>query len=140
MPEEKSPDQPVDTFSVEQESPRTVVFKLEIVPPDNYHYSNVSAISISPWDIRINFADVSPQHEQAIEKRIADIGIILPPEHAAGLALLLMDQLRLFESQFGPIRHGKWNAMSGAAKQRFKEASAKDRQPEPSPEPSHVKG
>lgn len=104
--------------------------RIEIEPADSYVYSNVGSISVSPWDIRINFADVTPTTEQNTKFK-AVIGVVMPPEHAAGLAILLMDQLQVFENQFGPIRHPKWHAISRAALKRAAEQQATANQQEP---------
>ena len=56
--------------------------------------------SISPSHIRINFAEAQRREG----------GVVLTPEDAAGLALLLLDQLRRYENEFGPIQDPNWAA------------------------------
>jgi hypothetical protein len=102
--------------AVEPEEARMVSLRIEIDPPSAYTYSNVAGVSISPWDIRINFADVNPVEGQTNVKAV--VGVTVPPEHAAGLAILLIDQLKRYEAQFGQIRHPKWQAMRSMAKQQ----------------------
>lgn len=101
------------------EPKRIVQFKFSIEQPDSYVYSNVAGVSITPWDVRINFADVNPEITTAGDDNSIDAGpikaltgIIMPPEHAAGLAILLFEQLHVFEKQFGKIRNRHWRSMS----------------------------
>jgi len=117
--------EPEDTKQVEVESGplREVSFQIKIQEADSFAYSNVASISMSPWDLRVNFADVNPKLDEPEGTTKAFAGIIMPPEHAASLALLLMDQLHRYEQQFGLIREPKWRAMATAAKQRLKEAT-----------------
>lgn len=86
--------------------------QVRIEPPASYTYSNIAGVAVTPWDIRINFADVHDGNSgKAEEQRQAPTlaGIAMPPEHAAGLALLLIEQLRAFEKSFGAVRHAKWS-------------------------------
>lgn len=106
MPEQDNPGQAI---GVEPET-KVVNFVIKIEAPDSYIYSNVAGIAISPWDIRINFADVNVEHdgEQTFK---AVIGVVMPPEHAAALVMLLTAQLKQYEEQFGEIRHEAWRNM-----------------------------
>jgi hypothetical protein len=115
---------------IETEGKR-VNLQVEILPPDTYTYSNISSVSITPWDLRLNFGDFNPDEIIGTEsKKIkATAGITLPAEHAAGLLVLLMQQLQLFEAQFGLIRHPKWQEMRRNALANRKTAPP----PEPPP-------
>ena len=104
--------------------------QIEVLPPDSYVYSNVAGLSLTPWDIRIHFADVSPSQED-LPKYKASVGIVMPPEHAAGLMFLLMDQLKHFERNSGPIRLARWQAMVAGALKRA-EAEKSDQATNPS--------
>jgi hypothetical protein len=90
-------------------------FTITIEPPDSYVFSNVASIAVSPWDIRVNFVDVVPRPDSKDGRFKASVGITMPPECAAGLALLLIEQVRSFEDQFGAIRNPKWIAKKEAA-------------------------
>ena len=86
---------------------RQILYNVKVEPAQTYLYSNVAGLAISPWDMRINFAEVQPTGgDGVIAKTVA--GIVLTPEHAAGLALLLFMQLMAYEKQFGQIRHPAW--------------------------------
>ncbi|MEO8053411.1 MAG: DUF3467 domain-containing protein [Acidobacteriota bacterium] len=111
MPEQDKP----QMGTVEPEEVQMVEFSIKIEASDTYVYSNVAGISISPWDLRINFADVNVVNKKD-EAFKAVMGIVMPPEHAAGLTLLLMRQLRNYEEQFGAIRHPDWQAMKARSK------------------------
>jgi len=100
------------------EPPRRIEYNVKIEPAETYIYSNVAGVSIAPWDIRINFAEVQPRGDDVISRTVA--GIVMPPEHAVALALTLMQQLRIYEKQFGLIRHPAWAAL----REGFDEADA----------------
>lgn len=103
-----------ETAHLKPDPPEDYTVTLE--PPDSYVFSNVAAVAVTPWDIRINFVDVVPSPQSKEGRFKAKIGVTMPAECAAGLALLLIDQLRAFESQFGSIRNEKWaNAQKKAA-------------------------
>ena len=89
-----------------ERSEQLVKYTVDVQPSESYTYTNVSAVSISPFDIRINFADATPYGTES--KTTTVIGLVIPPEHAAGLAILLCAQALNFEEQFGPIRHKQW--------------------------------
>ncbi len=126
MPEQPKPGQ---LLGIEPEETKIVSFTIRVDPPDSYVYSNVAGVSISPWDIRINFADVNVvnEGEQGFK---AVIGIVMPPEHAAGLAMLLTRQLKQYEDQFGEIRHEPWQAMK-ARNAKLQTALAKEKSEQP---------
>jgi hypothetical protein len=94
---------------------KRILYNVTIEAADTYIYSNVAGISIAPWDIRINFAEVQPRGDQVVSKTVA--GIVMPPEHAAALAMLLLAQLHHFEAQFGAIRHPEWVKMKSESSQ-----------------------
>ncbi len=98
---------------------QNVQFTTKIEPPDAYVYSNVAGMTISPWDIRIHFADVVPTAGGGEAKAKTVVGVLMPPEHAAALTLLLMTQLANFERQFGPIRHPRWAGLRASAQQEL---------------------
>ena len=100
---------------MEPNTKEKTVVNLTIEAADHHHYSNVASITLSPWDIRLNFADVDISHEDGKFK--AHHGIVMPPEHAAALMFLLTSQLTVFEKQFGPIRQKRWRAMVAKAAQ-----------------------
>lgn len=83
---------------------------VKIGHPDTYFYSNVAGVSVSPMDVRIDFGDVTPQG-----RTTAVLGIALSPEHAAGLALLLIQQVKNFEAEYGLVRNKTWSAMRDTA-------------------------
>lgn len=112
MPEEnRMPKDPIEV-----EPGRTVNLRIEITPPDSHFYSNVSGVNVTPWDIRIHFADLSPRDPMDTKSK-AVVGVIMPPEHAAGLMLLLLEQVQVYEKQFGPIRLSKWAKLRASAEQ-----------------------
>src|SRR5277367_3124081 len=78
--------------------------------PDTYIYSNVSALSLSMMDIRIGFSEALQDGTAH-----ARVGIVMPPEHAAALALNMLRQLVLFERSFGEIRHPEWKKFLAAS-------------------------
>lgn len=84
-------------------NPEIEATALQIPFPSSFVYSNASALSASFMDLRIGFAEV--MQNRTIEPRV---GIVMPPEHAAQLALNLLQQLYAFERNFGEIRHPAW--------------------------------
>jgi hypothetical protein len=72
--------------------------------PEAFVYTNVSAMSVSQMDVRIGFAEVGPLEGKPISR----VGVAMPLEHAAQLALNLLQQLMFFEKNFGPIRNRQW--------------------------------
>jgi hypothetical protein len=76
---------------------------LNVPMAKSFVYSNVAAFSVSFMDIRISFGEAMP--DQTAEARV---GIVMPPEHAAYLALMLLEQVQIFERTFGPVRHPQW--------------------------------
>lgn len=57
----------------------------------------------SLMDIHISFAEVTPSG--SVQPKV---GVVLPVEHAAQVALNLIDQINLYERTFGPLRHPQW--------------------------------
>lgn len=78
---------------------------------DSFTYSNCSALACSVMEFRISFAEALT--DRNIQPRV---GIVLPPEHAAQLALNLIKQLSFFERAFGPVRHPEWQLFVASAK------------------------
>ena len=91
---------------------------LNIPFPETFVYSNCSAFSISQMDIRISFAEALPDRTAK-----ARAGVVMPPEHAALLAMALIGQVHLYERTFGPIRLPQWQAQTAQAIQRLEEQS-----------------
>ena len=80
--------------------------------PESFVYANCAAFSIGQMEIRISFAEA-----MQTGNAVAKAGIVLPPEAAAVIAMVLFDQVRKFEQNFGEIRHPMWKAMkAGSAK------------------------
>jgi hypothetical protein len=107
MPEDPAENYPTPVMEELPPEKRNVTILIDAA--DQHHYSNVASVTISPWDIRLNFADVDVSDETHRHK--AHHGIVMPVEHAAGLVFLLTNQLKAFEAQFGKIRHPKWRKM-----------------------------
>jgi len=57
-------------------------------------------------EIRLGFAEAM-QDGRAVPK----VGIVMPPEAAAVIALVLFQQVKTYEQNFGEIRHPLWKAM-----------------------------
>src|ERR1035437_254901 len=74
--------------------------------PPSFAYSNCAEFSLSAMDFRISFAEVTQDGNAE-----AKVGIVMPPEQAAMLALMLLQQLKTFEERFGSIRLPAWRAM-----------------------------
>jgi len=74
--------------------------------PDSFAYANCCAFSIGQTEIRLGFAEAM-QDGKAIPK----CGVVLPPETAAVIALVLFQQVKTYEENFGEIRHKMWKAM-----------------------------
>jgi hypothetical protein len=74
--------------------------------PETFTYANCAAMAISQMEIRLGFAEIM-QDGKAVPK----VGIVLPPEAAAVIALVLFQQVKKYEEHFGEIRHPLWKAM-----------------------------
>jgi hypothetical protein len=111
MPDEKEQQEKSDEERQEIQAgihgePRSVSVKVSIDRSESYIYSNIASVTLSPMDIRIDFADATVEGKT---KTVA--GITMSPEHAAGLVIILTQQLKHFEKQFGAIRSPQWKAM-----------------------------
>ena len=80
--------------------------KIHIPFPETFTYANCCAFSIAQMEIRLGFAEIMQDGAEAIPR----VGVVLPPEAAAILALVLLQQVKAFEEAFGEIRHPAWKA------------------------------
>ena len=78
---------------------------IQIPFPEAFVYSNCASFALSHMDIRIGFAEAMPDGH-AVPK----VGIVMPPEQAAAMALMLLSNLHVFEERFGEIRNPQWQA------------------------------
>lgn len=78
---------------------------------ESFIYVNCAAFALSQMEIRVSFAEAS--HDG---KAVSRAGIILPPEAAAVIALILFQQVERYEDKFGEIRHPLWRAMKAKQK------------------------
>lgn len=83
--------------------------EVQITFPDTFTYANAVAFSITLTEIRLGFAEIMQDG-----KAIPRVGITLPPETAASLALVLVQQVKAYEDSFGAIRHPAWKAAKAA--------------------------
>jgi hypothetical protein len=74
--------------------------------PETFVYSNCAAFALSLMEFRLGFAEAMPDG-----KAVSRVGVAMPPEAAAVLALVLFKQLKTYEQKFGEIRHPLWRAM-----------------------------
>jgi hypothetical protein len=74
--------------------------------PESFVYANCCAFAIGQMEMRLGFAEAM-QDGRAVPK----VGIVMPPEAAAVIALVLLQQVRTYEENFGEIRHPMWKAM-----------------------------
>jgi Protein of unknown function (DUF3467) len=66
-------------------------------------YANFGQCGYTPWDIRITFSDVSEAEVDV--PAIVDLKTItLPPQVAKALVAVLLQNVRNYESDFGPIK------------------------------------
>ena len=92
----------LETLSVEAELKSV---EIQIPFPDSFTYANCVAFSLSLTEVRLSFAEAL-QNNTAVAK----VGIVMPPETAAVLALVLLQQVKTYEAKFGEIRHPMWKA------------------------------
>ncbi|HYW43931.1 MAG TPA: DUF3467 domain-containing protein [Bryobacteraceae bacterium] len=91
----------------DQSGEGTVNERMVHIPfPETFTYANCAAFAISQMEIRLGFAEAM-QDGKAVPK----VGIVLPPEAAAVIAIVLFQQVRTYEENFGEIRHPLWKAM-----------------------------
>jgi hypothetical protein len=74
--------------------------------PETFVYANCCAFAIGQMEIRMGFAEAM-QDGKAVPKA----GIVMTPETAAVTALVLLQQVKTYEENFGEIRHPIWKAM-----------------------------
>jgi hypothetical protein len=74
--------------------------------PESFVYVHCAAFSISQMEIRLGFAEAM-QDGRAVSK----VGVVMPPEAAAVIAMVLFQQVKTYEENFGEIRHPLWKAM-----------------------------
>jgi len=106
--------------------PQFIQRSVHIPFPETFVYSNCCAFAIGQTEVRLGFAESLPDGN-AIPK----IGIVMPPESAAVLALVLLQQVHVFEAHFGEIRHPMWKAMKAG---QNPESPYTTRQGPPAPE------
>jgi hypothetical protein len=100
--------QPEHKIGMTDEEPTQVTYTVPFV--ESFIYSNCSAMAASPLDIHLSFAEAMPDH-----RIVGKVGIVMPLEHAAILAMGLLRQLAYSESTFGPIRVPDWQAYKSKA-------------------------
>ena len=126
MAEEINESSPGQTSALPLGTDMTMV-NLQVPFPDTFVYSNCSAFSVSQMDIRISFAEAMPDRTAQ-----ARVGVVLPPEHAALLAMTLIGQIHVYERAFGPIRNAQWQSQKEEAIQRLLAAGMIHANPEAS--------
>jgi hypothetical protein len=90
---------------------------LRVPFPDSFVYSNIASFSISLMDIRIGFGEAMP--DRTVQPRV---GIVMPPEQAALVAMHLFSQLHVYERAFGPIRLAQWQSQKDETIKRLLES------------------
>jgi hypothetical protein len=90
---------------------------LKVPFPESFVYSNIAAFSISLMDVRIGFGEAMP--DRTVQPRV---GIVMPPEQAALLAMNLFAQVHVYERAFGPIRLEQWQSQKDEAIKRLLES------------------
>jgi Protein of unknown function (DUF3467) len=114
--------------------PELTLVNMHVPFPDTFVYSNCSAFSVSQMDIRISFAEAMPNRTAQ-----ARVGVVLPPEHAALLAMTLTSQIHIYERAFGPVRLAQWQSQKEEAIKRLLDAGVIHASPEatgPPPDPT----
>jgi hypothetical protein len=96
--------------------------KIEIEYPESFIYANVASVSFSQLDCRIVYAEVLPDG-----RTFTKAGIVMPPEHAAALALVLINHVQAYEKRFGQIRLQHWQDM----KRKYAPKPSEPKLPEP---------
>lgn len=83
---------------------KTSLHKGQFVPPergpDEVHYSNVASVTANLYDLRMDFGQRSLQEENPHHP---DITVLMSPQHAKELLVLLIRSLGEYERQFGTI-------------------------------------
>jgi hypothetical protein len=125
MPEEAQSSLPTNEGSTSE--PGMTLVNMHVPFPDTFVYSNCSAFSVSQMDIRISFAEALPNRTAQ-----ARVGVVLPPEHAALVALTLLSQIHVYEQAFGQIRLAQWQSQKEEAIRKLLEAGVIHANPEAS--------
>ena len=106
MPEE-NPQEHANQSPKEQENSGTEaatgLVTLQVPFPETFIYSNIAAFSMSLMDMRIGFGEAMP--DRTVRPRV---GVVMAPEQAAVIALLLIGQVAQYEKVFGPLRDPRW--------------------------------
>ncbi len=90
---------------------------LQVPYPKEFIYSNIASFSVSLMDIRIGFGEFLPDGNA-----VAKVGIVMPPEQCAVLAMMLLSQVNSYETNFGKIRDPRWRAFADSANERMAQA------------------
>lgn len=100
-----------ESTAAEQHGSSSQMLQREVpIPfPETFAYANAAAFSITLTEIRLGFAEIM-QDGTAVPR----VGVTLPPETAASLALVLVQQVKAYEDNFGAIRHPAWKAAKAA--------------------------
>jgi len=84
---------------------------------DHFTYSNIAAFSTSLMDIRISFGEFLPDGTS-----VPRVGVVMSPEQAAVLAMLLLSQVNSYEQSFGKIRDPRWRYFADTAAEKAAKA------------------
>src|SRR3990170_4953630 len=85
-----------------QSQPKSRVIE-HIVPEGmTWQYTNNLHIAMSIWDVRVIFGSVESTTDESI--RVSDVArIVMSPQHAKSLAILLNTRVKLYEEKWGPL-------------------------------------
>jgi hypothetical protein len=97
----------VSVVASDDRSSQQIPFKRESFESPSFVslYANDINIQTGPWDVRLLLGEVRtvPTQETPIMK-VKEIGEVrISPQMAKQLTILLIEQLQVYESQFGPI-------------------------------------
>lgn len=89
----------------------SVPFSADFGDVTGFKYANVVGTTVTPFDIRVLFADVHPNEGKGIQtENVAALAI--PPECAIALVTTLLAALNQFKAAYLPQRELIWHALS----------------------------
>ena len=101
---------------------KSVSAESKLKKSENYSriYSNGVQLSMSPWDIRMDFGQMLEGELNKVAL-VTDVTILMSPSHAAAFCKALLSTIGKYENAFGPINDPTVKAR--AAKAALEEAA-----------------
>ncbi len=107
------PDEITEVSATEDAAPMPRRNQRRRAPVHVARYANHANVTSSPFDIRLNFAEiVTDENDQYVFEDFASV--IMSPQHAKALLVLLSNNVKRWENTFGQIDISRIMKQAGA--------------------------